>query len=324
MASCSLRSSSRINTVPSIELPSSSLASSPALKLSAFASVLGKRRRPQDEEAEPCRSLRQRPSRSTKRMHTVISHTTRGISGRGVRVKKESPVPELSDIFSLRSISNLSTVSTLVEPKTEICRAIPKVIDSRICRGNHQPEVGREDVKKFIVRPSWLQACGCIDDDYAYFADPSEHVSIDSCSSDCACEGGGKACPCVLNRTTCDVNCKCSAVCVRKYPGCQCVGACGRRCSCHAFNRACGPACNCKRCDNNFDTLKFPLLRVQPSTINNAGQGLFAGTALAKGTLLGEYTGVIVDAKNSKEQEEVIRDFQITKSKAFCDHMSLS
>ncbi|KAK3064957.1 hypothetical protein LTS18_000953 [Coniosporium uncinatum] len=55
----------------------------------------------------------------------------------------------------------------------------------------------------------------------------------------------------------------------------------------------------------NVPVVEIPAFYIAPSMIPNAGDGLFAAEAFAKGTVLGEYTGPLVHDKDVDDLEEV-------------------
>lgn len=131
------------------------------------------------------------------------------------------------------------------------------------------------------------------------------------CPPGCECREQD-ACPCVRNKTVCDLACACSRDCQRRFVGCGCRDACSSDCWCHKKNRQCGDHCSCTNCGNDLDPDGVPRLRVQPSAIPSAGEGLFCLTKIGYKRFLGAYDGQKITQRSITAG--VVMDFRISKT----------
>jgi hypothetical protein len=96
---------------------------------------------------------------------------------------------------------------------------------------------------------------------------------------------------------------------------CDCDDKCDETCRCRGFSHGCVDDCKCRDCKNSYDDLTYPSLEVKSSNIKGAGNGQFTQEYIAKGTIIGEYTGEIVNNRGRSSTEDLS---QLAISK--CEH----
>lgn len=298
--------------------------------ISPISNTLGKRKRADsDSDSDSAYTARtslssdqpvfKRISKSTPELELkqsiaeVSAHSTRSSrkkffeSGPSRVTRSFAPTP--SPTPSVRSFKHNTPPSHYHEKRS----AAPKSNETIISNDAPQAKLSSNVRKIFrstaLRQPAWLTSEGFYPG-FELFDKPEEQIGVDKCPKGCDCSSD--ACPCRRNQTTCDLGCRCSDKCKRRFPSCQCKGACGHNCVCNYHGRDCGKDCQCTTCGNVAADGKPPKFRIQPSGIQGAGEGLFAAEFIKAGAFMGCYEGNTVENSNERTPQ-VIMDFEVSK-----------
>ena len=153
-------------------------------------------------------------------------------------------------------------------------------------------------------------------------------LPLNNSSANCSCETCSDTCPCTRGsvhstkgkvfecRGYCEVYCKCPFNCPFKFLGCDCTGPCRQNCICYINSIECNPWL-CRRC-GCLEDLKYEgnccqnvrvqkgeykrKVKLEKSSIENAGIGVFCEENVKSAEFVGEYTGEIISDKEANRR----------------------
>ncbi|KAI9703398.1 MAG: hypothetical protein M1820_005870 [Bogoriella megaspora] len=170
---------------------------------------------------------------------------------------------------------------------------------------------------------------------------PEKQTPFLPCSHSGSCKD--KQCSCSVNKVMCEKTCSCSLECERRFHGCHCAqnqrGSCkDQRCPCYRLNRECDPdlcgTCGATeildpvnmrnpnstrgKCHNVSIQLSIPK-RTLLGHSEIHGFGLYAGEAVRKDELIGEYIGELISREEGDRRgivaHHLLTDYLFTLTK---------